>query len=311
MANANFDQILSTTLNNYMPKLVDNVFTARPLVHFLKEAGQVRPVGGGNKIILPIMHAQNQAAGSYSDRDTLSTTVSTGISAAEYDWAQYYSTITISGLEEAQNSGEEQIIDLLGAKVQQAEETILEGMNTMFYADGTGNDGKDWNGLGNLVAQNASSVGGIDPSAQTYWQSNITAVGGALTIASMATMFNNCSVGSDQPGFIITDQDEYEAYEALLQPDLRYTDAVTADAGFQNLVYKGKPVVYDTSCTAGYMFFLNPRYLKLVGHRDTWFRTTGFQRPENVDAVFAQILTYGQFTVSNRSRQGVLTGLTD
>ena len=33
--NDDFDQILSTTLKNYVPKLADNVFTARPLFYAL------------------------------------------------------------------------------------------------------------------------------------------------------------------------------------------------------------------------------------------------------------------------------------
>lgn len=35
MPNANYDTLLSTTLANHMPKLIDNVFSARPLVYFL------------------------------------------------------------------------------------------------------------------------------------------------------------------------------------------------------------------------------------------------------------------------------------
>ena len=33
--NSDFDAILSTTLKNYVPKLADNVFTARPLFYAL------------------------------------------------------------------------------------------------------------------------------------------------------------------------------------------------------------------------------------------------------------------------------------
>lgn len=63
MSNPNFDDILATTLKNYLPKLVDNVFSARPLVFFLKQAGQIRPVGGGATIVLPLIHALNSTAG--------------------------------------------------------------------------------------------------------------------------------------------------------------------------------------------------------------------------------------------------------
>jgi hypothetical protein len=58
------------------------------------------------------------------------------------------------------------------------------------------------------------------------------------------------------------------------------------------------------------MYFLNTKYLRLVGHSDNWFRPTPFVRPNDRDARYAQILLYGNLTVSNRNRQGVLTGKT-
>jgi len=317
MSNVNFDQILATTLNNHKSTLEDNVFSARPLFHFLKEAGQIRMEDGGAKIVLPIINGLNQAAGSFSDRDSLSTTVSDGISAAEYNWKEFYATVTISGREEALNSGEERIINLLEAKVMQAEETIGEKLDEMLFggvlATGlTGNSNKDWNGLRNLVASHANNtnVGGINPTTAAYWASVRTALGGPLTIAAMTTQFNTQTVGADSPKAILTTQTLYEKYESLLQPSARYTSMETADAGFQNLVFKNIPVTYDVYCDAGYMYFINPKYLRLVGHSDVWFESTPFIRPENVNAKFAQILLMGELTCSNRRRQGVITGAT-
>lgn len=317
MPNTNFDQILATTINNHLDKLEDNIFSARPLFHFLKEAGQIRMEDGGAKIVLPIISGLNQAAGSFNDRDPLATTVSDGLTAAEFNWKEFYSTITISGREEAINSGEERIINLLEAKVMQAEETIAEKLDEMFFGgvlvDGlTGNSGKDWNGLRNLVASHANNtnVGGINPTTDATWASNRTALGGPLTVAAMTTLFNTCTVGADSPKVILTTQLLYEKYEALVQPAARYTSMETADAGFQNLLFKNTPVTYDNYCDLGYMYFVNPKYLRLVGHSDVWFKTTPFIRPENVNAKFAQILLMGNLTVSNRKRQGVLTGAT-
>jgi hypothetical protein len=182
-------------------------------------------------------------------------------------------------------------------------------MNTMFHADGTGNGGKDWNGLRNLVTA-SGTVGGIDSGTHTFWQSYVEATAGALSIASMATAYNSVSVGNDQPSLVLTTQTLYEKYESLLQPSLRFTDPGTADAGFQNLLFKGSKVCYDGGTPTGYVYFLNPKYLRLVGHSDVWFKPTPFVRPTNQDARYAQILCYGNLTISNRSRQGVLTGRT-
>ena len=306
--NANFDQILSTTLYNYVPKLADNVFGARPLFYALTNGQTIRRVNGGAKIIVPIIYGSNSTAASYAGADTIPITAQDGISAAEYDLTQYAATVTITGIEEGKNNGEAAIIDLLEGKIMQAEQTIIDNMNTMFWGDGTGNGGDDWMGLQGIVAD-GSTLGGIDPTAagNTWWKPTMTNQGAAaLTTAAMSSVYNTVSVGNDQPTIIFTDQERYEDYEALLQTNLRYTSATVADAGFQNLLFKGAPVTFDDACEANAMYFLNTKYIRLVGHTETWFQPTPFVRPTNQDARFAQILCYGNLTCSNRSRQGRL-----
>jgi len=311
--NTNFDTLLSTTLHNYRKTLEDNIFSARPLVYWLKRKDKIRTIDGGVKIVVPLIYALNSTAGSYAGYDTLDTTPQDGISAAEYPWKQYAASIAISGIEEAQNNGEEAIIDLLEAKIMQAEETIAENMDSMFFSDGSGNSGKDWWGLGAVVEASNPSVanyGNIDRSTETWWQSYEENTSTALTVPLMATAYNTTSKGNDHPDYIITTQTLFEKYEQALTPSLRYTDNKSADAGFQNLLYKDAPVFYDTYCTSGVMYFLNSKYLKLVGHKDKWFVNTEFRRPPDQDARYAQIIAYGQLTASNCKRLGKLTAKT-
>jgi len=323
--NTSFDEILTTTLKNYVPRLTDNIFSARPLFYALTDGQVLRRVGGGAKIVVPVLGKTNATASSYTGTDTIAITASDGMTAAEYDWGQYAVTVTISGIEEAKNSGEEQIIDLLEGKIFQAQETVIQNMNSMLFGDGTGNSGKDWNGLQNLIGT-TNSIGGIDgnDADNAWWRSTVTdhtANSGNLSLAAMGTLYNSVSVGNDQPTIIITTQDGYEAYEALLTNNVRYTDTDMANSGFQNLMFKGAPVVFDADCPAGSdtvnhpnsgrVYMLNTKYLSLVGHSDVWFKPTPFVRPTNQDAVFSQILCYGQLTISNRARQGVLDNVLD
>ena len=308
-ANSNFDNLLTTTLANYRKTLTDNVFTARPLTYTLMEKGRIRMLNGGTKVVEPLIYGLNDTVGSYSGYDSIALTPQTGISAAEFEWRQYAASISISGIEEAKNNGDAEIINLLEAKIMQAEESMREGFNTMFFADGTGNSSKDWNGLDNLV-DNTGTVGNIDSSTYTWWKSYKETTATALTLAQMATAYNSVSVGNDHPDTLLTTQTLFEKYEALLQPQLRYTDTKTADAGFQNLLFKAAPVMYDTGCTAGTFFFLNSKYLTLVGHSDKWFSQTSFISPEDTDARYALIMCYGNLTVRNRAKQGKLTAKT-
>jgi hypothetical protein len=310
-ANANFDALLSTTLANYRSQLTDNVFTARPLTYTLMDKGRIRMLNGGTKIVEPLIYGQNSTVASYSGYDSLALTPQEGISAAEYDWKQYAASIAISGIEEAKNNGEQEIINLLEAKIMQAEESMRESFNQMFFADGTGNSGKDWNGLGNLV-ETGNTVGGINSatSGNEFWRSYEENTATALTLAQMSTAYNSVSVGNDHPDTLLTTQTLFEKYEALLQPNLRYTDTKTADAGFQNLLFKAAPVMYDVHCTAGVFYFLNSKYITLVGHSNKWFSQTEFIKPEDTDARYALIMCYGNLTVRNRAKQGKLTAKT-
>jgi hypothetical protein len=317
--NSSFDEILSTTLKNYVPKLTDNIFGARPLFYALTDGQSMRRVGGGAKIVVPVLGKTNTTASSYSGTDPIAIDAQTGMTAAEYDWGQYAVTVTISGIEEAKNSGEEQIIDLLEGKIFQAQETVISNMNAMLFGDGTGNSGKDWNGIDNLVSA-VGTIGGIDATDgdNAWWRSTVTDHAEAnLSLSAMGSLYNTVSVGNDQPTIIVTSQLGYEAYEALLTSNVRYTDTDMANAGFQNLMFKGAPVVFDddipggTTSLSGRMYMLNTKYLSLVGHSDVWFKPTPFVRPNNLDAVYSQILCYGQLTCSNRARQGLLDDIGD
>ena len=311
MSNPNFDALLSTTLAKYRDQLTDNVFTARPLTYHLMDKGRIRMLDGGTKIVEPLIYGTNSTVASYSGYDTIALTAQTGITAAEFEWKQYAASIAISGIEEAKNNGDSAVLNLLEAKVLQAEESLREGFNTMFFGDGTGNSGKDWNGLGNLI-EASGTVGGINRATggNEYWRSYEENTAGALTLAQMNTAYNSVSVGNDHPDMVLTTQTLYEKYESLLQPQLRYTDTKTADAGFQNLLFKAAPVTFDTGCTAGVMYFLNSKYLTLVGHSGKWFSQTEFVRPENLDARYALIMCYGNLTVRNAKKQGKLTAKT-
>lgn len=308
-ANSNFDNLLTTTLANYRSTLTDNVFTARPLTYKLMEGGRIRMLNGGTKIVEPLIYGQNSTVGSYSGYETLSLTPQEGISAAEFEWKQYAASIAISGIEEAKNNGEQEIINLLEAKIMQAEESMRESFNQMFFSDGTGNSSKDWNGLGNLV-ESGNTVGGINSTTYSWWASKEENTSAALTLAQMSNLYNSVSVGNDHPDLLLTTQTLFEKYEALLQPQLRYTDTKTADAGFQNLLFKAAPVMYDVHCTAGVFYMLNSKYLTLVGHSGKWFSQTSFISPEDVDARYALIMCYGNLTVRNRAKQGKLTAKT-
>ena len=313
--NPDFNSLLSTTLQNYQPTLVDNIFKDLVLLIHLNTAGRVRVEEGGTQIIEPLMYAVNDTVATYSGYDAIDLTPQEGISAAEYDWKQMAASIAISGIEEAKNRGTEAIIKLLNAKIMQAEMSLKTTLNEqLFGTPSVTPAGPDFNGLGNIIGTQNNTVGGIDASTNSFWNpTQATTMGATLALTTMADVYNRASKGSDVPDLIITNTSLFEKYESLLTNNVRYQDVAKANAGFQNLMFKQTPIVFDlqlaVDTTAAPMYFLNTKYLKLTGLNGYWFKTTEFMNGTvaGVDARYALVLAYGQLTCSNRNRQGFLT----
>jgi hypothetical protein len=325
-----WDSMLTTTMHNYRKTLTDNIFNGRPLLNYFMSKGRVRTVNGGVSIVEPLIYAEGEA-GSYSEWQQLTITPQEGISAAQYPWRQLYATIAISGLEEAQNNGKEAAINLLEAKVMQAEETLRNRLSRQLYGTlgGAADPTKDFLSL-DAIIDSTGAIGGIDPAVagNSWWKSIETAVGAVdatgLEKAMSAAYHSSSDSGSDRVDAIFTGQGVYEFYESTLTPQVRYTDTKTANLGFMNLLFKQTPVYWDFDCPAGVMYGINSKYVGLVIHSQRNFAQTPFTKglSENmssahatsglgasVDARYSFITTYGNLTTRNRRRLFKLTGI--
>jgi hypothetical protein len=328
VSNPNFSTILSTTLNNYRKTLTDNIFMDRPLAwHLVESKKRVRMEDGGVKIIEPLRYAAGQAT-SYTGWDQIAITPQTGLTAAEYDWKQIVATVAISKLEQLQNSGDQQVINLVKAKVEQAEDTLKDLVNTMLWADGTGNSGKHWAGILSYITTANSSVGGIDGATQAYWRNTIVDPGTAvpITLAHLFQAINTAANGNDKVDAMFTSLAIYGKVEALFQPQVQYMDVKAANAGFDNLTVKGVPLFFDNAGTtpaATKVFGVNSKYLTVVGHSDDWFVNGDFTdagqntasahatsgAATTVNGKYSLITATGNLVCSNRARQFVLTDI--
>ena len=324
----NWDAMLTTTMHNYRKTLTDNIFQGRPLLNYLMSKGRVRTVNGGISIVEPLIYAEGEA-GSYSEWQQLTITPQEGISAAQFPWRQLYATIAISGLEEAQNNGKEAAINLLEAKVMQAEETLRNRLSRQLYGTlgGLADPTKDFLSL-DAIIDSTAAIGGIDPASNPWWKSIQTAVGAVdatgLEKAMSAAYHSSSDSGSDRVDAIFTGQGTYEFYESTLTPQVRYTDTKSANLGFMNLLFKQTPVYWDFDCPPGVMYGINSKYVGLVFHSSRFFAQTPFSKglSENiasahatsglgssVDARYSFITAYGNMTTRQRRRHFKLTGI--
>jgi len=68
------------------------------------------------------------------------------LTAAEFNYKQLAGNVTITGLEQIQNSGKEAIHNLLKARMRNLEKSMTNTVATGLYADGTGSSSKEIGG---------------------------------------------------------------------------------------------------------------------------------------------------------------------
>ena len=302
------DGLLATTISHYIPKMEDNVFSSKPLLWALREAGRIKNFHG-NKIVVPLMYAEAANHGTYADDDVFGTAANTGLSAAEFAFKQYYGLVHFTGIELAKNTGREAILSLVEARMQQLEMTIAENLDEILFT-GDGITGTQWLGIDQIAGLIDVVVGDIDSTTYTWWEPTVDDTNAALTLARMRTAYNSASEGNDHPTNIFTTQTGFEKYEALLDDTVRFLDPKMGDAGFQNLMFKGAPITFDTYCTSDHMFFLNLKYLTLAKLNDVWFSPSDWLKPTNADVQYKHIRCYGNLVVSNCARQSAIGDMT-
>lgn len=301
--------LLATTIEYWIPKLEDNIFTSKPLLFALKPTMKQF---SGTKIVVPLIYAEAANHGVYADSDTFATAANTGISAAEFEFRQYYGLVHFTGIELAKNTGKQAILSLLDARMKQLEMTIAENLDEMLFT-GTDNNSSDktWLGITKACGTVDSTVGDIDSTTYTWWDPQVNSSAVALSLSVMRSLYNLASEGNDHPNYIITTRDGFEAYEDLIDDNARFLDPKMADAGFQSLMFKGAPITFDSYCPDGDMYFLNTKYITLAKLADVWFKPSDWLYPTNADVMYKHIRVYGNLVISNRSRQAAATALTD
>jgi hypothetical protein len=290
------------------------------LLNQLSEGEGFLGLSGGDFISGPIEYALNSTVGSYSDTDTISTTRVDVFDRYEYNWKEYAGSVVISELEKDRNDGEGKLFDLLPAKLENLRMSLRADLNSDFHSSGTGNSGKDAEGLGSLVATDPTTgtVGGINRANFSFWRSQQTS--GAQSSAAfdnlraaMRSIYNLCSngVGDQHPTFAVTTRTVFEAYEGLLLANERFTSKSEGDGGFKNevLKFKGAKISYDNDATAAELRFLNPRFIKLAYKKGSWMKMRPPVNPANQTIDVILIRSMCNLIATNPRRLGAVTAI--
>lgn len=326
MSFPNVTDIVATTINNRSRTISDNVSKNNALSMKLNQRGNIRTFSGGNTIFEELSFAENGNGGWYSGYDLLPVAAQDVISAAEFSIKQLACPVIMSGLEQLQNAGREQMIDLIEGRINVAESTMANLLAGGIYADGTGSGGKELTGLNAAVptANTTGTYGGIDRATWSFWQpkkvDSTTDIGtpGAMSMVNiqeaMDLLWSKLVRGADRPDLIAFDSVFWNYYIRSLQALQRFTQAETGKLGFPTIKFMDADVVLDGGiggfCPARTGFFLNTKYISLRPHsqRNMVSLSPNRRYALNQDAEVQILAWAGNMTSRGSQFQGRLVG---
>ena len=332
------------TNQSYNPELVDTILKSNVgLTRFLMRAKKWK----GETMKFPIKWQKGVAGTSFAGYQTLSTAASdTRVNMAFTP--KFYETNASLPLDQVwinESAGDAKVLDLAQTEIASRAEDMADSLGDQFYGDGTGNGGLDFTGLAAIVDDGTAvaTYGGLTRSTYTTIKATVTASGGTLSLAKMATLYYASASGTQKPTLGLCPEAVFALYEQLLQPQERIAKDVpmmkdskgmTAGTGFTGLFYKGFPILADEKCPAGKLYFLNestidfyavegktgvePISIKVTDIKGNdysdvkgmGFMWSGWIKAQNAAAIVGHFYLGGDFICKNPRFNGVLTGIT-
>jgi hypothetical protein len=307
--------VLATSLADYRKTIADNVYQSNSVLNMLSQAKE--HVDGGLSIVQPVMVTKQDDGGFYLGADVLNNTQKNFMNQVEFLWQNTYEPIQLTRDEERQNSGNEhKIVAIVGAKTMSSTKAISDRLEQAFSQPLA-----NANNLLDLQTMcDTGTYGSLSGSTTTAWQATKTTSGAfssqGLSDMTTATYLVSANSTVDNPTHYLTTKTIFQKFEQTRLPLERISQTRadegggTANAGFSNLVFKGKPVIYGNYMASGIMLGLNMNYIHLSVDSMTDLITTDFMSPINQTVRVAYILWRGALWTDNRRRHFQLNSIT-
>jgi hypothetical protein len=303
-----YSDIQAMTQEHIRPKLIDNIFNGAPILKRLRNKLNVT-VDGGAYIKQDIIYAKKTSSGVYNGWGTILTAPNESITAVKYDWGHRYTSMGIPWTDELLNSGKAAVIKKLTTEAQIAELTLVADLTSDVFATSTVTSGIQ--GIPLMIDDSASTdYAGIDATDFAGWAASCDTSSTVMTIPLLQGKFGDCSDGEEVPTLIVSNQDNFDKYFAILEskPHFRVEDA-NGNLKFRNadwIVDKASPG--SGSGTAdNQIFFINEKFIEFYVHPLDNFKIWDWQTPINQIGKIAKITFTGQLATSNRRRHGKIT----
>lgn len=316
------DNLYTTTWQHMGDTVADQVFEGSPFWFWMKEKGRLKTKEGGKYFTEPLRYAKSDRVQFIGRGGTVTLSDQEFLTDAVYEWTYLVDSIVRFGVDDQQNRGKAKIIDLMNSKQEMSKDSLVDKIEIKLFDTVIGHTEKatPFYGMQDIVADDptasANNIGGIDPSTYTWWQNQYLNMTGqsfaVLGPKRMRTMLNDCgkNLKGSRPDIFVSGQTPYEYYEDTTLEQKRVVNKTLGDAGFENIEYKGIPLVWSPSCANTRMYMLNTNNLWVVYDPMMFFDMTEWKPiPDQVNDRAAQIITAMQLVTNRRKSHGVLFGI--
>lgn len=283
-----------------------------------RENWDVKPhetVDGGSMVKVPLEYAASNS-GSYGANTVINQSKKDIIDAARFRWAGAYGSNTLNLDDKIKNAGEEAIIHLTKQYMQSIIKSARVNMAAQVIAAAA--DSNSINGLGDLFnTVTSTEYGSIDTDEMADWKANVLTDVEAISFEVLQKIFRQPNMGDNAdmlPNFICTTALLRDGYERSLHPQQRYANTKMVEAGWENIVHKGAPIVADSGYSTGVLDALNLNFLELRSHKDYNFTTPKWVDKEVLgqpDTITANTRWVGNLFCKSRKMHVRHTNLTE
>src|SRR3990167_5855789 len=311
------DNLLSTTLDYFMPDLYDQVYNSNALFGKLAEMGNI--VEGGAQCNAGLIY-DKVPGGPYGKNEAFNTDEVETTTQFRWPWARYYANGTIDGLEAILNSGEYALVNRVETMVEQCKMRLCDDLGSDLITS-LGTDSRRVVGLAAYVNDGtiggATTYGGITYGTDTLGAANKSeteTTGGAFSLSGVNVQYQEASKRPTAPNLVLTTQTLGNKWWDRAQPaqqipsgsDFNYM----AKLGFDVIKMNRADVIEDSHVPTGYIYILTTDYMELQVIKERNLVWDGWYRPGNRDQRIGQVLWAGQLVGRSPRLNAVMTGVT-
>ena len=306
---------LQAVTDFYVDKTPQDIYFKSNVLLYKLLGGEtgVKLIPGGKKIQVILEYTEGNG-GEYGASTKLPLNKKEIYNAAFFRWAAYFAGITIDLDDSRQNSGDLALVNLVNGKLKNAQKTIRTKMGTDIYLAATNSN--KLLGLGDLFNTTGSTAyGEIKEDDMAEWKAVQTSGAAAINFKVMQKIRQGASIDDNKegkPNLYITTEVLKDGFERTLQTQARYSDVRLINAGFDNILFGGAPVVTDNKQTAGYCDGINTNFIDILTHEDYNFTKPVWASPiDQPDIKVAFIRWSGEMVCKNRKAHHRRVDLTE